>query len=246
MLNARELRRRLLDQASAPYRAAGRFAWHFARGKLGGDPVFVALLERGLLPAGARVLDLGCGQGLLATWLSAAVRLHAAGEWCQAWPAPPAVGSYRGIELMDRDVARAQSALQALTGSTGGSPLQVVAGDIRTADFATADVVVILDVLHYLDAEAQVAVLRRVRAALSPGGMLLLRIGDAGAGLRFRLSHCVDRAVWWLRGHGRTRLHCRPLAAWLALLSELGFHTTAMPMSDHTPFANVLLVARAR
>ena len=36
--------RRLLDRASAPYRGAGRFAWHFARGKLGHDPVFRHLL----------------------------------------------------------------------------------------------------------------------------------------------------------------------------------------------------------
>jgi hypothetical protein len=107
-------------------------------------------------------------------------------------------------------------------------------------------VVVILDVLHYLDAESQVAVLRRVREALSPEGKLLLRIGDAGSGLRFRFSNWVDQAVLWLRGRGRTRLHCRPLAGWLALLGELGFDTTAMPMSAQTPFANVLLVARTR
>jgi SAM-dependent methyltransferase len=68
----------LIDAASAPYRAAGRFAWHFARGKLRGDPVFAALLAQGLLAGRARVLDLGCGQGLLAAWLLAARALEAA------------------------------------------------------------------------------------------------------------------------------------------------------------------------
>ena len=36
----------LVDQASEPYRNAGLFAYKFARGKLRGDPVFRALLER--------------------------------------------------------------------------------------------------------------------------------------------------------------------------------------------------------
>ena len=35
----------LIDAASAPYRRAGRFAWHFARGKLGMDPVFRHVLQ---------------------------------------------------------------------------------------------------------------------------------------------------------------------------------------------------------
>ena len=39
--------RTLHEQACAPYRRSGRFAWHFARGKLGHDPVFRGLLQRG-------------------------------------------------------------------------------------------------------------------------------------------------------------------------------------------------------
>ena len=65
----------LLDAACEPYRSAGRFAYHFARAKLRTDPVYRAILELGLLLGRARVLDLGCGQGLLAAWLRAAVEL---------------------------------------------------------------------------------------------------------------------------------------------------------------------------
>jgi SAM-dependent methyltransferase len=178
--------------------------------------------------------------------LLAAERLHAAGEWHDGWPAPPAGCRYRGIERMAGDVRRAQTALGSQGPVAPDSRAQVTAGDICTANFGNADVVVILDVLHYLEADMQVAVLRRVRHALSPGGKLLLRIGDAGGGLRFRLSNWVDRTVLWLRGAGPTPLHCRPLTEWLALLTELEFDTTAMPMSTHTPFANVLLLACAR
>lgn len=212
----------LVETAAAPYRSAGRFAWHFARGKLAGDPVFRHLVEARLIPEHARLLDLGCGQGLLAALcVAAGVRL----------------ASYRGIELMARDVARAQRAL--------GAGCGVVQGDIRAAEYGAADVAVILDVLHYMPVPDQDAVLERVRRALAPGGLLLLRVGDAAAGLPFLLSNWVDWTVALVRGHGATRFHCRSVAQWRSALEALGFAVRTEAMSRGTPFANVLLAAQA-
>jgi hypothetical protein len=61
----------LVDAASAPYRATDLFAYYRARGKLRGDPAFTGILREGLLVGSERILDLGCGQGLLAAWMSA-------------------------------------------------------------------------------------------------------------------------------------------------------------------------------
>jgi SAM-dependent methyltransferase len=237
-MEPRALRQRLVDAAAERYRPAGRFAYHFARGKLAGDPVFGALLAQSLVPDRARILDLGCGQGLLASWLVAAEEFHRAGDWYAGWPPPPAAWSFRGIELMPRAVSRARPALAAVA--------SVEVGDIRTADFRAADTVVIFDVLHYMDTASQQAVLGRVRATLSAAGVLLLRIGDAGGGLPFRISNWVDRTVLAVRGRGSVRLRCRSLTEWIGLLERLGFRTDAIPMSANTPFANVLLVARPR
>ena len=101
----------LRDSACEPYRRAGRFAYQFARGKLGSDPVFRAILEQGLLKDRTRILDLGCGQGLLAAWLAAAQRSFDAGQWPKDWPPVPRPTSTRGIELMSADVERAHRAL---------------------------------------------------------------------------------------------------------------------------------------
>ena len=147
-------------------RKAGRFAYKFARGKLRVDPVYRAILELGLLQRQQRILDLGCGQALLAAWLVAAARCYERAIWPRDWPAPTQDQSVRGIELMPRDVARAQRAL--------GPACDVSQADIRSAAFGAADAVVILDVLHYLDAQSQRDVLKRVHAALPPGGLLLL------------------------------------------------------------------------
>jgi SAM-dependent methyltransferase len=189
------------------------------------------LLERG------DILDLGCGQGLLTAWLDAALLCYESGSWPQGWPPAPKPRSTRGIELMIRDVQRARAAL--------GSKCAISQGDIRRAEFGTTDAVVILDVLHYIDREEQLLLLKRVRSALPVRGLLLLRIGDADGGLRFRYTQWVDKLVMLCRGHA-TATHCRSASQWGELLCECGFEVQATPMSEGTRFANVLLIAHAR
>ena len=226
--------RSLVDAASAPYRRSGRFAWHFARGKLRWDPVFSHVVEQGLIAPRARVLDIGCGQGLLASLVDAAGAAEREGRWSKAWAAAPAGAQVTGIELMERDVARARNAL--------GDRAQFVCGDMRTAAFPRSDAVVILDVLHYISIAEQDLVLARVRSALGDSGRLILRVGDAAARRGFAASQWVDRVVTFVRGHRVRPEFGRPLADWKARLADLGFQVTSRPMHAGTPFANILLV----
>ncbi len=230
------LRARLIAQASEPYRAAGRFAYYFARGKLGGDPMFMDLLRLGPFPGDSRILDLGCGQGLLAAWLLAARRLYDAGDWPEGWPAAPRVADIRGVDFSRSDVTRAQLAVE--------GPARFEQGDMRLVDFGQADVVVMLDAVHYVDGPSQDDVLRRIRRALPPNGLLLARVGDADTGLGFQLSNWIDRTVVFFRGMGLPRLHCRPVPDWIRALEALGFRVETAPMNGDLPFANVLLIAR--
>jgi len=226
----------LVERVAEPYRKAGRFAWHFALGKLAGDPVFRMLLRHQLIPDPCRILDLGCGQGLLAAWLAAARASHEQGEWPDDWPPAPEVIGYRGIELAAADLGWGRAAF--------GSSVQLEQGDIRDAEFGRADLVVILDVLHYLPYPDQEAILRRARDALPIGGLLLTRVGDADAGLPFLLSKWIDYLVAFVRGGRMKPLHCRALADWDDLLRRCGFSIRMLPMSGARAFANVLLVAK--
>ncbi len=272
--------RALLDASTARYQSAGRFAYHFGRGKLGRDPVFRHMLELGLLPAGARIVDIGCGQGLLASLVQACTDSAQRGQWPLSWGAAPTARSYLGIELMQRDVDRAE---QALVGAKLAP--KFVCDDMCHAALPAADAVVILDVLHYVDHAAQEALLTRVRSALRAGQAerlagprsplatppagtpghatlhqqsaarpaagsapplpqrLLLRVGDAASTGGFTVSQWVDRIVTTVRGHRVPPTWGRSLPQWVGLLAQLGFVVQVMPMSQGTPFANVLLIA---
>jgi SAM-dependent methyltransferase len=221
--------RALLRATARRYRAAGHHAYFHARSKLQLDPVYAAILRDGLIPDGARVLDLGCGQGLLLSLLVEAETRSLPDAW------PPAPGNLQ-LSGVEREAKLTRWAGAALAGRAS-----LVTADLRDADLPPSDVVILLDVLHYLPAAEQRALLERIVRSLSPQGRLLLRVLDAAGGTFFTLAW--DRVGALLRGQSRPRYHVRAISQWQQLLGELGLQCHATPMSEGTPFRNVLLVA---
>lgn len=234
-----ELKRQLLNAACQPYRAAGHFDYHWARGKLGRDPLFAALLEQGLLQGRKRVLDLGCGRGLLAAWFLAAEQLAGSGNWPAACSVPTGL-EFRGMDLQASACAAGNRALQ----PQHGLRVQLQVGDLCQTALRGSDTITIFDVLHYLSLAQQEQLLDRIRSALGPGGLLLLRVGNARGGWRFRFSRWVDRCVGLAQGLPIRSLCCRNPGEWTGALEKRGFVVQAQSMSKGTPFANVLITAR--
>jgi SAM-dependent methyltransferase len=236
---ANDARFRALVQAAAQrYRPAGRGAYHFAQGKLAGDPVFAAILQQGLIRDGARLTDLGCGQAVLLALLASAESASTERTWPRGWPPPPRNIKACGVDLRAAAIATARVALNGYA--------ELAAADVRDFIVPASDVVTVFDVLHYIDFDAQRRLLEGIHAALAPGGRLLLRAGDASQGWRFRLTLAGDWLITLLRGHWQRRFFCRTGAQWQELLGEIGFTVELQPMHAGTPFANVLLVAEKR
>jgi len=228
----------LIDETSRRYIPAGVFAWEFTRGKLRHDPLYFGLLARGGLPERGVLLDLGCGRGILMSLLATARDQAARGIFPAGWRAPSPELRFHGIERTEKTAAAARRAL--------GDEATIETADLRRPGaLPAAAAIFLLDVLHYLSAGEQEALLDRAVAALEPGGMLVLREADAGAGRRFALTRAAERLAGLARGRVRQRLCFRSAAEWSERLAARGLAVAALPMSGGTPFANVLLAGRS-
>lgn len=199
------------------YRPLGRSRAGWAWGKTTFDPVFWAVHER--MPAAGRWLDVGCGEGLLASYL------QAAGHALEA----------HGI---DPDEARVSQG-RALYGAG------FVCGDARVAPLpAELAVVTCIDVLHYLTAQEQAALVDRLVDALVPGGLLLLRDPDAARGARGAITVNAERALVAAGRHQGEGVRAQGASGLAALLGARLVDVRVEDCSAGTPFANVLVSGR--
>ncbi|MEM7482155.1 MAG: DUF2062 domain-containing protein [Acidobacteriota bacterium] len=232
---------RLIERTAKRYLASGVFDWEFVLGKLRWDPLYLGLLESGLLPPKGLLLDLGCGRGILAALVATAAerKPESPGSegWPAGWPEPPRELEILGFERSARKIAAARVAL--------GPEARLETGDLTTTPLPPAEGVVLLDVLHYLPRNEQEALLGRVAQALRPSGLLLLREADAAGGLAFFWTRVGERLAAWSRGHFRQRFAYRSAEEWRSCLEGIGLRVTdEHPMSAGTPYSNVLLGAR--
>ena len=226
----------LREEAARRYLDTGMLQWEFVRGKLRHDPLYFNLLRRGLLPSGGLLLDLGCGRGIVFSLLLAAWEIETRGLYPEGWEPPPRDLTFHGIEGRPKIAAIAREAL--------AGEADIEAADLRTAALPNAKAILLLDVLHYLPAADQEALLARAAAALAAGGVLLLRDADAAAGWRFAATRLQERLSALARGHWRQRFHYRSAAEWAELMARRGLAVDAQPMGMGTPYANVLLAGR--
>lgn len=192
---------------------------HYARFKYRLDPIYAALCAE--IPAGAEVLDLGCGLGMLPIALAE-------------------LGRVRRALGLDWDAGKIAAGQQAAAGLL---TVELSRADLRTAPLVPCDALTLVDVLHYYDAATQREVLRLAAAALRPGGRLLIRETDPALRGGARLTRLIERAavrIGWNRG---PRVTYRPIAELCADLAALGLDVTHRPLAATTHPGNVLLTA---
>ncbi len=226
----------LIAAASRPYLAGGLSSYCFVRAKLTHDPVFLALLRSGRLPDRARVLDLGCNHAIFAALVLAARERFERGLWPSSWAAPPGNLQLHGIEFERRIAQRARLAL--------GERATIQVADLRDAPLPQADVVMLIDVLHYLDKPEQLSLLERIAHCLHENGLLVLRVADSAAGWRFEFGKAGDRLGALPSIRAFAKQHHRPLQEWLEVLHSLGFQPSVEPGAGRS-FANALVWAQA-
>jgi 2-polyprenyl-3-methyl-5-hydroxy-6-metoxy-1,4-benzoquinol methylase len=176
-----------------------------------------------LLTDEGRILDVGCGFGLFAAYFG------------QTQPRRSIVG-------VDPDARRIRLArrVSARLGLHGHS---FDVGDVRDVALrGPFDAAYVLDVMHHLPRDDQRGVLTRLRDALVPGGMLLVKdiTTEPRAGLLF--TELLDRAMVGIHEPLAYRHH----REWGDMLAELGFKVRMVRVPDVLPYPHVVIAATKR
>lgn len=204
-------------------RFGNRWAYYYARGKLASDPLYPGVADA-LRGTDAPLLDLGCGVGLLAHTLRAAGLTMV----------------YRGVDIDAIKIERATR----VAARAGLVDVSFEAIDLSEQLPAHEGSVALLDVLQYVDADAQIAIVDAAIAMLAPGALLVIRTGLEDGGSRARVTRFADwfgRAVGWM--YSKPQRYPRADAL-RAQLDAAGLQSTFTPLYGNTPFNNWRVVAR--
>lgn len=214
------------DQRDVARRIAGRFRrpWHrdYVRNKLRFDPAYAAVAAALAGDDATPLLDIGCGLGLLGFYLRE-----------RGFPA-----AYRGIDFDAQKIAVAREVADRCF-----PDLDFVAGEAGELP-AFQGHVALLDVLHYLPAPAQAALLRDAASRVAPGAALVVRNVLREPGWRFRLTVWEERFMYAVRWMRSPAVHYPARAEIEGPLREAGLATDVRPLWGNTPFNSFAVVAR--
>jgi 2-polyprenyl-6-hydroxyphenyl methylase/3-demethylubiquinone-9 3-methyltransferase len=169
------------------------------------------------LPEKGKILDAGCGHGLLALVL--------------ALQSPR-----RFVFGVDHDRARVRAARRA---GHGLANLRVERGDYTRLPGGTYDGMVFMDVLHYLPFRAQESLLRRAHKKLKRRGRLVFREVAAGGGFFSGWNKIHENLMTRLGFTQAEELHFRDAEGWRQCARKAGFRVRSKPLA-RPPFADHL------
>jgi len=171
----------------------------------------------GYVPEAARVVDIGCGRGLLANYLAIS-------------------SASREVTGIDKQVRRLEAARNSIRGRSNIHFRLQDALDLRREKF---DVIVISDMLHHLTYSQQEKLLEHCCRILPEGGLLLLEDVTPDPKWKYIAHFLIDRTL----NCGR-RQNFRRLEEWKSYLENLGFEVEHFPAHHHIPLPDFLLRCR--
>lgn len=198
------------------YRALPRRERCYVALKLRSDPLYRDLSASHHVFG--HLLDAGCGRAQLSLYLKD-------------------VGNAAEIQGFDADPAKVATA-RAASGGACRFWTQSLAADEA---WPRVDTVLLVDVLHYLPRAEHRRILTRARAALRPGGRIVIREIDAGR--RSSLGRLAERIGVNIGMNRGTTLHFLEEAELRDWLEALGFVVTTLAHAGRSRLANFVLLA---
>ncbi len=179
------------------------------------------------VPKTGKVLDVGCGHGLLAM------------EMALSEP-------NRSVLATDHDVARIDLAQQA---GKGIANLKFLVSTGSPVADGTFDAIMMIDFLHYFSPEQQDDMIAKAYANLQPGGWLLAREVNQQGGLISKLNQFYEKittTIGFTKSNNiqaQENLSFKSQSGWEAKFTEHGFKVRSEPCSSPI-FADILYICQ--
>lgn len=173
------------------------------------------------LPDKGEILDLGCGYGLFSLTLAL-------------------LSGNRVVIGIDHDEDRI---LQAKIASNDISNISFATGTTSALDAGNYSGVAMLDFLHYFAYDAQEQLLKRSYDSLLPGGVMIFREVDTGAGFVSILNRMYEKTMVALKFTKAEQLFFRTKNEWEMVAQKAGYQTEYI-LHHRFPFRDVLFICK--
>jgi len=180
------------------------------------------------VPRSGRVLELGCGHGLLSTYLALSSTAR----------------RVTGVDIDDRKIALARAAAARLTPDEANLRFELVTGDeVRPGPW---DAVVVADVLYLLNPLRRAELVGAYARQLAPGGVLVIKEVDDRPRTKALLVRVQERLATGVLGiTAGADLAFPSLAELAATLAVAGLEVSTRRLDRGAPWPHVLAVGRA-
>lgn len=161
----------------------------------------------GALPQQGLIIDLGCGDGLVAHYLAS----HSSRR------------QVRGLDLSPQLINQANQ-------QPSLKNLKFITQNIIHADLSHASGCLLSDVLHHLSKTAQLKLLKHISRQLKPGAICVIKEADTNDLIRSRLTRLWD---WLLYPHDQINYYASKEL--IQLMRQLRFSVKFMPLRRFFP-----------
>lgn len=172
------------------------------------------------IPKKGRILDLGCGDGFFSNYLGITSPQR----------------EIIGIELNKTRIKDANKGIK---------NAKFISGNVLTADFKKAEVVLMFHLLHHLPSyNDQLRLLKKSDKFIKPGGKLILVEVDKKPILKYIFSYITDSLLVPILFDNKLfdpKIYYRSRNEWKRIMEKLGYNVKVFSSDKGKPFSHVIL-----
>ncbi len=172
----------------------------------------------GFVPKEGRIIDIGCGTGLLANYLAL------------TGPEREVIGfdiSKRRIEIAEKSVGK------------NLKNVKFYLGDVRDFNYGKFDCIIMTDFLHHISYELQESLLKRIKNLLKNGSLTIIQEIDLKPTSKFLFAKFID-----IIKNPHNKNYYRSVKNFKSLFESIGFEVRVVYPKKVLPLSNLIYICK--